>query len=87
MVLGSLLPMGLEGGDRSLRRELKLTADRVPHRGRDPFIWNKDATHGILEKLTHGLPQTPPRIRVVRTPGTIREQPGEETIPNDPKRS
>jgi hypothetical protein len=65
----------------------KLTAERVPHRGRDPFIWKKDATHGILEKLKYGLPQTPPRIRVVRTAGTIREQHGEETIPNDPKRS
>ena len=66
---------------------LKLTADRVPHRGRDPFISKKDATHGILEKLTHGLPQTP---RAYEWSGP-REQYGNnlgrkpsQMIPNDP---
>jgi len=47
----------------------KLTADRVAHRARYPFIWKKDATHGILEMLTHGLPQTPPLTRVVQDRG------------------
>ena len=47
----------------------KLTADRVAHRARYPFIWKKDATRGILEMLTHGLPQTPPLTRVVQDRG------------------
>jgi hypothetical protein len=36
--------------------------------------------------LTHGLPQSCDRA-VVGIAGTIREQPGEENIPNDPKHS
>jgi len=66
--------MGLEGGgDRSLHwakthgRPCRSQSSVPLHRY--PFIWKKDATHGILEMLTHGLPQTPPLTRVVQDRG------------------
>jgi hypothetical protein len=82
-----MLPMGLEGevdrfrwGQNS-RPTVHLTEVETP------FIWKKREPMAYSKLLTHGIPQTPVLKRVVKTAGTIREQPGEENIPDDPKRS
>ena len=58
----------------------------APHRWNDR-IWNKTRAHGILEIIDAQTSSSPRLVGVVRIAGTIREQPGEETIPNNPKRS
>jgi hypothetical protein len=86
-MLTAMLPMGLEGEGRSLslgtnsRPTVHLTEVETP------FIWKKREPMAYSKLLTHGIPQTPVLKRVVKTAGTIREQPGEENIPDDPKRS
>jgi hypothetical protein len=82
--LGSTLPMGSRrrGSIASLETELR------------PTVTSKVETVHLEERrnpwqtrncVTQGLPQTRVLVRVARTPGTIREQPGEENTPDDPK--
>ncbi len=47
----------------------------------------KHGAHGILEIIDAQTSSSPGLVGVVRIAGTIREQLGEETIPNNPKRS
>src|ERR1700733_4840705 len=47
-----------------------------PTEGETPFIWKKREPMAYSKLWTHGLPQTPVLKRMVKTAGTIREQPG-----------
>jgi hypothetical protein len=81
MDLGSMLTMGFskEKVDRFSWRKLRPT---VHLRGRDRSSRGKKERTAYSKLLTQGLPQTPVLVRVARTAGTIREQPGEENSPD-----
>jgi hypothetical protein len=54
-----MLPMGLEGEDRSFLLGTKLKADRALTEVETPFIGKKREPMAYSKLLTHGLPQTP----------------------------
>jgi hypothetical protein len=85
--LGSMLSISLDGEGRALWWGTELKASRAPHRGQDSFIWKKEGTHGILKIVDARTSSNFGAHRRVRTAGTIREQPGEENSPADPKQS